>query len=514
MSKLVKQIVIVGGGTAGWLTAGIIAAKYYSSLDQKVFITLVESPQVNTIGVGEGSWPSMRHTLQKIGICENLFIQKCHASFKQGSKFIGWKNGSLDDVYYHPFMNPEGYNKINVHDFWVMNNKTASYAHTVSSQPHVCDESLSPKQLATPEYASVTNYGYHFDANALVELLREYCVNQLNVTHVIDHVVNVNEDKLTSDISSISTKLSGNVSGDLFIDCSGAASLLLGQHYNIPFIEKKNILFNDSAIATQVPYTHSNSAIASTTIATAQESGWIWDIGLSSRRGVGYSYSSTHVDYTLAEETLKKHISQTISEDNLNKLTFKKISFTPGHREKFWQNNCVAIGMSAGFLEPLEASSIAMIELSATMISDELPTNRDHMNLISQRFNERFNYRWQRVIDFLKLHYVLSQRKDSQYWRDNKNPESIPESLANLMSLWRFQPPSRYDFIQNEEIFSSASYQYVLYGMGFNTEISSSSQNNQEQQWASKIFAHFHDKNKKYLSGLASNRDLINHIAK
>ena len=148
----------------------------------------------------------------------------------------------------------------------------------------------------------------------------------------------------------------------------------------------------------------------------------------------------------------------------------RKLSFNPGYRETFWHRNCVAIGLSAGFIEPLEASALALVELSAAMLSDQMPATREAMDIVARRFNDSFTYRWERVIDFLKLHYVLTQRTDSAFWRDNCRAESIPDRLREQLTLWRHQPPSRYDFYRVEEVFPSASYQYVLYGMGFRPE--------------------------------------------
>jgi hypothetical protein len=168
--------------------------------------------------------------------------------------------------------------------------------------------------------------------------------------------------------------------------------------------------------------------------------------------------------------------------------------------------------MSAGFLEPLEASALAMVELSSTMVSEELPVTRAHMDIIAKRFNERFNYRWQRIIDFLKLHYILSKRTDSHYWRDNQQPNSISEELQELIKLWQYQPPSRYDFVQNEEVFPSASYQYVLYGMGFETEQRANPRKFEANPLAEKTIAETQKKIDKYLTGLPTNRELLNKL--
>ena len=181
-------------------------------------------------------------------------------------------------------------------------------------------------------------------------------------------------------------------------------------------------------------------------------------------------YSSNHSSGEEAEETLADYIGPSFKE-----LSVKKISIRSGHREIFWKQNCVAIGLSAGFLEPLEASALMLIEISAKFVRDQLPETRKTMPIIARRFNKAMTYHWERIIDFLKLHYVLSKRDDTDFWIDNRCSSTIPESLAELLELWKSHTPYRQDFSHKEEVFPAASYQYVLYGMGFRTEISNRS---------------------------------------
>lgn len=513
MSALIKKIVIVGGGTAGWLTAGILAAEYKNNPASNIQITLVESPDVSTIGVGEGTWPSMRATLRKIGISETDLVRQCSASFKQGSKFVGWKTGAEGDVYHHPFTIPNGYLECNLVAAWQTQFSDQPFADVVSVQNYVSESGCSPKQFTTPEYAGVVNYGYHLDAGKFGELLQKHCTAQLGVKHILDHVTHVIAAP-NGDIAAINTKEVGAIEGDLFIDCTGFACLLLGQHFGIPFVDKKKFSLNDSALAAQVPYPEEISPIASSTIATAQSAGWTWDIGLSSRRGVGYVYSSAHISDEQAERELRAHIAKSVGAVVAEKVSTRKLSINAGHREQFWHKNCVAVGMAAGFIEPLEASALALVELSANMIRDELPLTRDTMELVSKRFNSIFNYRWERIVEFLKLHYVLTERHDTDYWRDMSHPDAIPEQLQQLLLLWAQRPPYFNDLIQTEEIFPSASYQYVLYGMGFKSNINNVVKiSHQINLGLSKIRDNI-DKSRKYVSLLPSNRELIDHIFK
>ena len=507
MDKPVTKVVIAGGGSAGWLTAGLLAAELAGDAENGVQITLVESPDVQTIGVGEGTWPTMRDTLRKIGIPESDFLVHCSASFKQGTQFIGWTNGSEEDRYYHPFSAPIAYGEMNLAPYWQAQRDKVTFANAVGVQGYLCDRDLAPKQPATPEYAFVANYGYHLDAGKFAELLQRHCTEQLGVRHLRDHITHVNGSP-EGDITSLTTKASGDIEGDLFIDCTGFKSLLLGQHYDVPFVSRSRELFNDSALAIQVPYASPDSPIASQTNSTAQAAGWIWDIGLQNRRGVGYTYSSAHTSETDAVQTLQRYVTATAKGVSFD-FEPRKISFESGHRAHFWHRNCVAVGMSAGFLEPLEASALVMIELAGQMISQQFPANRALMDIVARRYNDVFRYRWDRIIDFLKLHYVLSQRDDSEFWRDNRSPDSIPDSLAERLALWAFRAPWHDDFPQQEEIFSAASYQYVLYGMGFTTRERPTERNRRGSDKAMRLFRQNHEQVNRIIGQLPSNRSLL-----
>jgi tryptophan halogenase len=510
MSDGINRIVIVGGGSAGWLTAGLLASEHIARSGRDVSVTLIESPDVKTIGVGEGTWPTMRATLQKIGLSETEFLKACSASFKQGTKFVGWVTGEANDTYYHPFTVPAGYASLNLVPFWQAQRDNISFVDAVSVQGRVCDQDLAPKQATTPDYAAVVNYAYHLDAGKFAELLHRHCTEKLGVRHVLDHVTGINSSP-DGDIESLSTANSGDLEGDLFIDCTGMASMLLGKHYGIGYRDRSKVLFNDSALALQVPYADQTGPIASQTLSTAQSAGWIWDIGLTTRRGIGYTYSSRHITDEAAEQELRAYV-EGLQGMNADSLEPRKISFRPGHREKFWHRNCVAVGMASGFLEPLEASALVLVELAGKMISEELPASRSVMDIVAKRYNETFLYRWDRIIDFLKLHYVLSKRSDSQYWIDNRKQETIPESLQELLRLWRYQPPWHNDFAQREEIFSSASYQYVLYGMGFETEARGSAPGSYSTGEARRLFEETNQMASKIVPNLPGNRELLMQI--
>lgn len=463
----VRRIVVLGGGSAGWLTAATLAAELGGEGPDGLQITLIESPDVPVIGVGEGTWPTMRATLQRIGLSEVDLVRECDAAFKQGSRFDGWLHGAAGaegDRYYHPFTLPHGWGDVELAAAWLQGGRQLPFAASVGAQPHLCEAFLSPKQTTTPDFGGVMNYGYHFDAVKLGHLLQRHATARLGVRHVVDQVAAVRSHE-NGDIAALTTRSRGDIEGDLFIDCSGLASVLLGQHYGVALRCVKEVLFNDSALAVQVPHADAQAPLACATVSTAHAEGWTWDIGLPTRRGIGLVFSSHHTDDAAAERTLLAHLQR--NGLSLGDATPRRLRFNPGYREQFWHRNCVAVGLSAGFIEPLEASALALVELSAAFIRDEMPADRADMALVARRFNETFAYRWSRIIDFLKLHYVLSRRDDSDYWREHRVAATQPDSLRELLQLWRHRAPSRNDFDRVEEVFPAASYQYILYGMQF-----------------------------------------------
>jgi hypothetical protein len=462
VDRQVANIVIVGGGTAGWLAAATIAARADPDAAVPLSVTLIESPDVPTIGVGEGTWPTIRRTLSRIGIPEAEFLTACDASFKQGSRFIGWRTGAPDDAYLHPFSMPAEGDPRALVAAWQAGTEPR-FADAVTPQARVCALDLAPRQRAMPDYAGALNYAYHLDAVKLAALLQRHATQRLGVRHVRDHVVSVAQHE-DGDIASVRLRESGEVAGDLFIDCTGHAALLIGGTYNAAFLDRGHELFNDRALAIQVPVAP-DSAIASTTNATAHEAGWIWDIGLPTRRGVGCVYSSAHLSDDAAAETLRAYLQRTAPGVDIEALSPRRLTFRSGHRARFWERNCLAIGLSAGFLEPLEASAIVTIELGLEALLQNFPRTRGAMERHARRFNELFRYRWDRIVDFLKLHYVLSERTE-EYWRANRDSLTVPQHLSDLLAIWRDQPPSARDFAMVDEIFPAASYQYVLYGMG------------------------------------------------
>ncbi len=467
MVQAVKRVVIVGGGTAGWLAAGIIAAKHRSRIPASFSVTLVESPNTPIIGVGEGTWPTLRTTLSRIGVSETELFRQCDAAFKQGAWFARWTTGEKHDGYYHPLMLPQNFSQINLVPHWLAKNDERSFCDAVCPQGRICDDGLAPKTIATAEFDAVANYAYHLDAGKFAPFLQKHCCEKLGVRHVLADVRRVNLAE-NGDIRSLETEQAGEIEGDLFVDCTGFKALLIGETLGVPFVDCSDVLFCDTALAVQVPYAAETSPIASHTISTAQSAGWIWDIGLADPARCGprifqppYFRRRCGARVARLSSGLRARICRCVGSRSAPVID----RFSGSATALPWV--CRRASSSR-----LEASAIVLIEMSAKLIAEQMPVCREVMDVIAARFNNTTEYRWGRIIDFLKLHYALTKRDDSAFWRDNRLPETIPERLQHLLLLWRYQSPWYHDeFDRIEEVFPAASYQYVLYGMGFRTEV-------------------------------------------
>jgi len=498
MPNRIKKIAIVGGGTAGWLSAAIIAAHHKTDHPDGIQVVLVEASDIPTVGVGEGTWPTMKNTVRSIGIKESELFAKCHAGFKQGGKFVDWVHGN-GDFYYHPFTVPLGYGRIDLAPY-VSN--IEEFAVESNFQHHVCEAGLAPRSLSEGEYQSQCNYAYHLDAGAFAEILKEFCRDNLGVQHQIGTVKDAELDS-AGFIKHINLNDQSKLQADLFIDCTGFSSLLLGKQLDVPFVSADQYLFNDCAIAAHMPYQNAHDPVATHTIATGQNAGWIWDIGLTHRRGVGHVYASDYLSDDEAEANLRRYLGPQ-AED----LQARKIGFSSGHRAQFWKGNCVAVGMSAGFVEPLEATAIMLVEISARYIAENLPPNDDVMRITRKRFNEQMDYRWSRIIDFLKLHYMLTKRTEP-YWQAHTEEDSIPDSLKEDLEMWRHRGPINSDFDSAVELFPAASYQYVMYGMGFKPNFEEQAYLYKEHQQAERIIQQNQNITQQMLQSLPPHREFI-----
>jgi 2-polyprenyl-6-methoxyphenol hydroxylase-like FAD-dependent oxidoreductase len=468
-----KSVLIVGGGTAGWITAGYLARTLGTQLPGGVRITLVESAHTGLQGLGEGTHPSVRQTLRRIGIDEPSLVRDCGTSFKQGAKFAHWRyppGRGHPDHYLHSFQVTHATAGLDLLPYWLLGvaGQNINWDEVNTTQKRVADSGRAPKLIDHPHYEAPLNYAYHFDTMKLAALLRKQGIAS-GVRRVLDTVdaVNLAED---GSIRSVTARAHGELQADLFIDCTGFRAQLIGAALGVPYTSCRSVLFCDTALVMQVPYERPDAPIASYTIATAHESGWISEIGLDSRRGISNVYSSDHMDDARAEQILWAYVDKTGGGRAGHGLRTRKIRFEAGYREINWKKNCVAIGLSGGFFEPLEATRIRFTEVAAIMLSNLFPWGGD-LETAAKQYNQIMRRRYERALDFIKLHYCLSERRDSRFWLDNVDSASIPESLQELLRMWQHRPPGAIDIDRNVDLFEESSWQSVLYGMGYETDL-------------------------------------------
>ncbi len=471
MARL-KKVLIVGGGTAGWLAACYLAKAVNARDPQGVQVHLVESPDIGLLGVGEATFPSIRGTLAAIGLDERRFLVGATATYKQGIHYRHWARppGTPGaDHFFHPFnapsQRPGGPELL---PYWLLGEAPEGmpFADAVSMQTALVDHGRAPKRFKDPDYQGPMNHAFHFDAACFARVLAEHGQEALGVKR---HVATVERTDLDEHgaIARVVTRELGELTADLYVDCTGLRGLLIGNVMQSPFKSRADVLFADRAVAMQVPYEKADTPIPSYTISTAQEAGWIWDIGLQKRRGVGYVYSSRHTSDERAEQVFRGYLGAAAVG-----LKALHLMFETGSRREHGRRTCVAGGLAGGFVEPLESTGIALIELATYLLTHLLPSDTDEMERAARHFNEMMIARYDRIIDFIKMHYCLSQRRDSAFWIDNTDAASIPATLQDKLAQWKHRPPHRLDFISDLEMFLVSSWQYVLYGMEFKTDIS------------------------------------------
>ena len=457
----IKRIAIVGGGTAGWLAANHLGFELRK--DPEIEITLIESKDVPSIGVGEGTVPYIKKALEKFGISEAELIASCDVTFKQGIKFVEWLNSAIHGekhYYYHPFESPFP-SGIDIIPYW-LNHRSREKFHEITAQSYVCEAKLCPKKISSPPYQGEMNYAYHFDAIKFAKLLSRNAISKYRVKHKIATVVGAQKDD-AGNIDSLMLGSGESSKFDFYIDCSGFSSLLIEKELSVPFVDKSNQILTDTALALQVQ-TETGEEIPPYTIATAHKAGWVWDITLTGRRGTGFIYSSQHMSETEAVEGFSKYLGV-----DVEMLSPRKISMPVGYREEFWVNNCVAIGLSQGFVEPLEATSILITDFSAEYLARAFPVNVEDISLLKKRYNKVVEYSWARILDFIKLHYCISDRDDSDFWRENRDMSNVSDVLVERLSIWEKFHPKKSDFFSKFEVFDVENYLYILYGMKFYT---------------------------------------------
>ncbi len=455
-----KKILIVGGGSAGWITASYLIAVLNAQGRQSVSVSVVESPTVGRIGVGEATVPSIRQTLSRIGIDELAFMKGADATFKNAIRFDNWRHPESPG-FYHPFDRRASDLSDGVAADWVASARNVTWADSVSALAPLSKEGYAPKALDWPSYGSSFPYAYHMDAEKFADQLATHSTAR-GVQHIRDDVVDVafGDD---GNVSAVRLKSGSLIAADLFIDCSGFASVLIEKALGVGWVDFSPWLLCDRAVAMRVPYdVYYPGRIKPFTTSKALSSGWVWDIGLSDRRGRGYVYSSAFIDDDAAEAELRAEEGE-----HCDRLDVRRLRFRVGRRQKFWSKNVISIGLSSGFIEPLESTALYTVEFAVSALCDYFPHGEGDLEVVRRKYNAVNEALFDEILDFINLHYCLSQRADTAFWREATKRERMTETIAARLALWRRKPPSHLDFDKPLQLFSQQSYEYILYGMNF-----------------------------------------------
>lgn len=423
-----KHIVILGGGTAGWMSATLLR----HTLPKDTFsISLIESPNIGTIGVGEGSTPHLKQFFDLLGVNESDWMPKCHATFKNGISFVNWtkENHDKETSYFHPFPS-------------IVDRQTAgAFLHNCLARHKGVNQSVNPNHyflahtLSQHGFGPKTkpgkpslpmNYAYHFDSNLLGAYL---CTlgKKMGVRHIQGEYEKSLLDS-NGNIDELVLKDKRSFNGDFFIDASGFSALLTQKALQQDFKSFSDNLFNDSAIA--IPTGTCSKLLAQTT-ATALKYGWAWHIPLSNRTGNGYVFSSHYCNFDEAENELRQHLG-ICDESN----TIKRIKMKVGHVSQPWCKNVLAVGLAQGFIEPLEATALHLVMDSLTTFLHSFrhmsfeQTDIDH-------YNHQIISRYNGIRDYIVCHYKVNNRTDSQYWIDCASNTHISENLSAVLLAWR-----------------------------------------------------------------------------
>lgn len=422
---MLQKIIIVGGGTAGWITALILSKQFR---DLNIQIELIESPDVGIIGVGEGSTPALKKFFDDQGIPESEWMPECNATYKCGITFDNWSTKRGFESYFHPFFSSVDNHSIPI---FIHNAQGRLNGWDLEAHPDryflaslLANDSRAP--IAPQDKELNMTYGYHFDATLVGRYLRKKAVER-GIVHRVCHVSGVEQDD-KGDISLLKTNEGENHKADFFVDCTGFGSFLLQKTLRTPFISFKNNLFNDSAVA--MP-TNIGKKIPSETRSTALKHGWAWKIPLTNRFGNGYVYSSDFCSPDEAERELRNRLNLLDSDVEARHLKMKV-----GRVEKHWNKNCLGVGLSQGFIEPLEATALMLVQKTAEMFAFYIQKGQ-FTTQYQGEFNNRINDNFEGVRDYIVTHYKLNSRNDTEYWKANSADQSdVSDKMAELYQGW------------------------------------------------------------------------------
>lgn len=458
----VTGVTIVGGGTAGWVTAMVLNSALNGHSDgPRVRITLIESPNVPTVGVGESTVPGMPRLLQQLGIDETQFMRQCNASFKLGVRFVHWHedHDGRPLEYFNLFNSPVAIHGLNpgyhFHRF-AGPERYGEFADALVPNGDLIRARRGPRRAEEGDYEGEIGYAYHVDAALFALFLRDICVAR-GVEHLLDDVVDVQQGE-GGFVTALKLRERGLLPVQLVVDCTGFRSRIIGQVLGEPFEPYSDVLLCDSALAVQIPHPEPGQ-IEPCTRSTALGAGWAWRVPLHSRVGTGYVFSSR---FRSDEEAIHEFLG--FLGPQAKDAEPKVIRMRIGRMRRHWVKNCVAIGLSSGFIEPLEATAIYMIETAARWLVRHFP-DRAMSPQPADSYNRLTNTLYEEIRDFIVLHYYSSNRREP-FWLAARQEIELPAALATRLELWRTTLPNAID-TTGDRLFDAWNYLNVLYCKGY-----------------------------------------------
>jgi 2-polyprenyl-6-methoxyphenol hydroxylase-like FAD-dependent oxidoreductase len=470
-----QSLVIVGGGTAGWMTANSLLQAW-----PEAHITLVESADIGIIGVGEGATPFLKQYFRQLDIPESEWMPACDATYKVGISFENWSGVKSAPSYFHPFYSvldkPPA-------DLFFHNCGLRRRGFDAPANPNdyfvaaqLAKNNLSP--IATSTQSIDIDYAYHFDSVKLGQFLRDKA-KQKGLLHVVDNVSDV-QIANNGDIKQLTCEKNGPLSADFFIDCTGFSARLINKALKRQYLSYADTLFNDAAVAIQTPYEQGHSA-SNQTRSIALNNGWMWNIPLTSRQGNGYVYSQAHISAEQAETELRQKLQ--IGDDA--EVSAKHLKMRIGRLQEHWHANCLAVGLSQGFIEPLEATALMLTQFTVERFIACFAPQQSTITKVKNDFNQQLNTTFDGIRDYIVAHYQLTQREDTAYWRDNKYNNVTPDILSAILQAWEEGQDVERVLTHHQEklVYLRPSWYCILAGMGrFPIDLKPTSKAADEQQ--------------------------------
>jgi tryptophan halogenase len=465
----IRSVAIVGGGTAGWMAAAYLR----KALHPQTSITVIEAPGIPRIGVGEATVPNLQAVFfDFLGIPEDVWMKECNAAFKGAVKFVNWKSPpgrAEDDHFYHPFGIVPNVDNVPLTHYWALRARGGDAGpvdYACFKEPTLLDAKRAPRLR---DGKAAMRYAWHFDAQLVADYLRRVAVGW-GVRHVVDEIDNVT---LTQDgrIGAVNTRGGRTESADLFVDCSGFRSLLMNQALKEPFLDMSDYLLCDSAVAAPVPADDREHGIEPYTSAIAMAAGWTWKIPMRGRFGSGHVFSSRFTTRERATEDFLKLWGLDPDKTKLNQIKFRV-----GRNRRSWVKNCVGIGLSSVFLEPLESTGIYFIYAAIYQLVRHFP-DRGFDPRLADAFNREIQVMFDDSRDFVQAHYLASPRNDTEFWRANGNGLRISDQLQQKLADYDAGLPVNMPKTDEESYYrnfeaefdnywTNGSYYCILSGLG------------------------------------------------